>query len=105
MTERAYQAKLVKKIRARFPGCVLIKNDPSYQQGIPDWTLLWRDKWAMLEVKADEVASVQPNQVYFVEQFDEMSFAAFIHPGNEEEVLSALQDAFGLRRRSRVSKS
>ncbi len=94
MTEAQYQAKLIKKIKAAFPGCVAIKNDSGYQQGIPDWTILYKKNWATLEVKASRGASRQPNQEYFVEQLDDMSFAAVIYPENEKEVLLALEQAF-----------
>lgn len=94
VTEAAYQSKLIKKLRDVFPGCVILKNDAQYQQGILDLTLLWQRYWAMLEVKASAGAAHQPNQDYFVEQLDSMSFAAFIYPENEEEVLIALQEAF-----------
>lgn len=94
MTEAAYQAKLIRKLKRIFPGCVILKNDSQYQQGILDLTLLWKRWWAMLEVKASSNARRQPNQDYFVEQLDRMSFAAYIYPENEEEVLLALQDAF-----------
>jgi 3-hydroxymyristoyl/3-hydroxydecanoyl-(acyl carrier protein) dehydratase len=94
MTEAAYQAKLIRKLKRIFPGCVILKNDAQYQQGILDLTLLWKRWWAMLEVKASANARRQPNQDYFVEQLDHMSFAAYIYPENEEEVLLALQDAF-----------
>lgn len=94
MTEAAYQGKLIRKLKQIFPGCVVLKNDPQYQQGILDLTLLVGSMWAMLEVKASRTARVRPNQGYFVEQLDKMSFAAFIYPENEEEVLCALQEAF-----------
>ena len=94
MTESAYQSKLIKKLKQIFPGCVVLKNDSGYQQGILDLTLLWKRYWAMLEVKATADAARQPNQDYFVEQLDNMSFAAFIYPENEQEVLIALQEAF-----------
>jgi 3-hydroxymyristoyl/3-hydroxydecanoyl-(acyl carrier protein) dehydratase len=94
MTEAAYQAKLIRKLKRIFPGCVILKNDAQYQQGILDLTLLWKRWWAMLEVKASANARRQPNQDYFVEQLDHMSFAAYIYPENEEETLLALQDAF-----------
>lgn len=93
MTEAAYQGKLIRKLKQIFPGCVVLKNDPQYQQGILDLTLLVGSMWAMLEVKASRTARVRPNQGYFVEQLDKMSFAAFIYPENEEEVLCALQEA------------
>ena len=93
VTEAQYQAKLTKKLKAKFPGCILLKNDPSYQQGILDWTLLVGEKWAALEVKASENSPIQPNQEYFVERLSEMSFAAFIYPENEAEVIRALEQA------------
>lgn len=34
-----------------FPGCIVMKTDPNYIQGIPDLLILWNDKWATLEVK------------------------------------------------------
>lgn len=103
MTERQYQAKLIKKLYDLFPGCVILKNDPQYQQGILDLTILFGKKWALLEVKISEDAAVQPNQEFFARKLDDMSFAAFIYPENEEEVLLALQQALAPRRRARVS--
>lgn len=103
MLEREYQAKLIQKIKLMFPGCVILKNDTEYMQGIPDLLILWEDKWAMLEVKRSERARDQPNQRYFVRELDQMSFAAFIFPENEEEVLDELQQAFRPRRSARVS--
>ena len=105
MTEAAYQGKLIKKLKREFPGCIVLKNDPLYQQGILDLTLLWGWFWAMLEVKASPDARERPNQRYFVEQLDDMSFAAFIHPENEEEVLLALQEAFASRGATCISQS
>lgn len=105
MTENQYQAKLIKKLEKMFPGCVILKNDSSYKQGILDLTILWEKCWALLEVKISADASTQPNQEYYVERLGQMSFAAIIHPDNENEVLSALQQAFRPRRRTRISKS
>lgn len=105
MTEAAYQGRLIRKLKRIFPGCVILKNDPQYQQGILDLTLLWGWFWAMLEVKASANASERPNQRHFVEQLDDMSFAAFVSPDNEEEVLIALQEAFASRGAACVSQS
>lgn len=91
MRESKYQADLIKKIKRMFKGCVVLKNDSSYLQGVPDLIILYRDRWAMLEVKASENAPTQPNQEYYISEFDEMSFAAFIYPSNEDEVLRVLQ--------------
>lgn len=105
MNENQYQAHLIKRLKEIFPGCLVLKADPLYQQGIPDLFLLWKNYWASLEVKTSASASIQPNQDYYINQLDEMSFATYIYPENEEEVLSALQQAFEPPRRTRVSKS
>ncbi len=105
MAENAYQAKLIKKLKKMLPGCEILKNDSGYRQGILDLTILYGKKWAMLEVKAHAEAKEQPNQRYFVKKFGDMSFASFIFPENEEEVLTALQKALTPRRTTRVFKS
>jgi hypothetical protein len=105
VAENLYQAKLIKKLKKLFPGCEILKNDSGYKQGILDLVILYGKKWAMLEVKDHATAKRQPNQEYFVKKFGEMSFASFIFPENEEEVLTALQKAFSPRRTARVSKS
>ena len=97
MTESAYQARLIRKLKKKFPGCEVLKNDPNYVQGILDLTLFYGPCWAMLEVKASATSAERPNQAYYVERLNNMSFAAFIYPENEEEVLTALQEAFASR--------
>lgn len=94
MLENRYQMELIKRLRFRFPGIVIVKNDPGYIQGFPDLTLLWHGTWAVLEVKGSARAPQQPNQEYYVDMLDEMCFAAFIFPENEDEVLDALQRSF-----------
>lgn len=98
MRENAYQAYLIKTLKQMFPGIVILKNDTGYQQGIPDLLLLLDDQWAMLEVKESKDAVEQPNQGWWVTELDSMSFASFIYPENEEEVLNALQQLFTLER-------
>ena len=90
MTEPEYQAKLIKKIKKIFPGCIVQKEDSGYLQGIPDLLILYNDKWATLEVKIDENANHQPNQDYYVGLMNGMSFSRFIFPENEDEVLAEL---------------
>lgn len=99
--ERDYQTGVLKKIEKMFPGCIILKNDSGYQQGIPDWSVLWINAWAFLEIKRSVNAEEQPNQRWFVERADDMCFGAFIYPENEEEVLDALLHAFRVRRASR----
>lgn len=93
--ESEFQAKLIKKLKILFPGCYVLKNDANYIQGIPDLTILWKDKWATLECKRTEGAPHRPNQDWHVQKMNEMSFSAFIFPENEREVLHGLQQAFG----------
>lgn len=95
MRESAYQRKVIEKVKKLLPGCMILKNDPTYIQGIPDILVLHGQRWGMLEFKIDEKADVQPNQAYYVEKLGNMSFAAFIHPGNEQAVLDELQLALG----------
>ena len=101
--ESKYQAKLIEKIENRFPGCIVLKNDPNYIQGVPDLLVLYNNKWAALECKRTELAHHQPNQDFYVSSMNDMSFARFIFPENEEAVLSELQSTFGSRRKARVS--
>lgn len=91
--ERDYQAKLIKNIKAILPGCMVLKNDPTYIQGIPDLTILYNNKWATLECKRSDKESHRPNQDYYVSIMDKMSFSRFICPENEKEVLNELQSA------------
>lgn len=97
MREAEYQATIIKKLKAQFPSCVVIKNDPNYIQGIPDLIILCHDKWAALEVKTDEHAPHRPNQGYYVNRMNEMSYASFIFPENESDVFYELQKIFSRR--------
>ena len=92
--ERDFQAGLVKDLKQMFPGCIVMKNDSSYIQGIPDLLILYKDKWASLEVKKAANANRQPNQEYYVKQMNEMSFSRFIFPENKESVLNDLYQTF-----------
>ena len=92
--ERDFQAELIKEIKNRFPGSMVLKNDPNYIQGIPDLVVLNGDKWAMLECKRSETASKRPNQEYYIRTLNEMSYASFISPSNKEEVLDELERSF-----------
>jgi hypothetical protein len=96
--ERDFQAKRIKELKVIFKGCIIIKNDPNYIQGIPDLLILYNDRWAALEVKKSELASHRPNQEYYVEMMNEMSFASFIYTENKEEVLYELQQTLFSRR-------
>lgn len=96
--ERDYQPRLIKKLRTLFEGVIILKNDSGYQQGVPDLIVLFGPHWAMLEVKKERptrASDFQPNQEYFIDLLNGMSFAACIYPENEDEVLDALQRTLG----------
>ena len=104
MKESQFQSELIKELKTEFPGCIVLKNDANYIQGIPDILVLYRDKWAALECKREENSSHQPNQDYYVSIMNNMSFAKFVFPENKEEILDELQFTFRIRRASRLPK-
>lgn len=92
--ESKFQKELMDEIRDRYPGCTIMKNDAGYIQGFPDWLVLYKDKWALLEAKRKKNAKKQPNQEYYVDKHDSMSFARFVYPENKDEVLRDLHEHF-----------
>lgn len=90
MLENRFKTKLVNELKDMFPGCIITHLDPNEVQGIPDLLILFGDKWAALEGKKNATASVRPNQEYYVNLMNRMSFASFIYPENKNEVLDAL---------------
>ena len=94
MKESKFQSQLIKTIKDRFPGSMVLKNDAGYIQGIPDLLVLYNDRWAALECKNSKTASHQPNQDFYISKMNEMSYAAFVNPSNEEEVLNGMEQSF-----------
>lgn len=92
--EKDFQSSLIKEIKKIFKDCIVIKLDASYIQGIPDLLVLYKERWAALECKRSADARKQPNQEYYVELMNRMSFSRFICPENKEEVLYELEQAF-----------
>jgi len=104
MKESEFQQNLIVQIKALFPGCIIMKNDPNYIQGIPDLIILYENKWAALECKRSATAPHRPNQEYYISLMDDMSFAAFVFPENREEIINELEQALRPRRKTRLSK-
>lgn len=71
-----------------------MKNDANHRQGIPDLLVLFKNKWALLEVKKSANEKPRPNQPYYVAWAQKNSFGAFIFPENRDEVLEDLSDYF-----------
>ena len=102
--ESKFQSNLIIELYHLFPGCVVIKTDANYNQGFPDLLILYKKHWASLECKRTIDSSHQPNQGYYVDELDKMSFASFIYPENKEEVLDGLQTTFRTRRKTCLSR-
>lgn len=93
MQERDFQPKLIKEIKERLPGCLVMKNDPNYIQGIPDLSVFYGSKWALLEVKKSKKASKRPNQPYYIQYAKDNAYGAIVSPENKEDILNELQQA------------
>lgn len=96
--ESKFQSDLKKEIKEMFPGCIITKLDSGDIQGVPDLLILYKDKWATLENKRTKNASHRPNQDYYVEKMNEMSFSRFIYPENKDEVLKELKQNFSKKK-------
>ena len=90
--ESGFQDRLIAELKEMFPGCMVFKMDQI--QGIPDLLILYGKRWASLENKKSATAKRQPNQEYYVDLMNKMSFSRFICPENKEEVLNELRKAF-----------
>jgi hypothetical protein len=93
LKESKFQAGLIKEIKDMLVDVVVLKNDSSYQQGIPDLLILHPNGWAVLEVKKSLNEPYQPNQEYYIDLLNGWSFAAMICPENKEDILDELYTA------------
>ena len=94
MKESSFQANLIRRIKSAFPGCIVLKNDANYIQGFPDLLILYGDKWAALECKTSRYAPLQPNQEYYLDILNRMSYASIVYPENEEGIMHMLSKYF-----------
>jgi hypothetical protein len=90
--ESGFQDKLIKELKDIFPGCMVFKMDQI--QGLPDLLILYGKKWASLECKRFTNAKKQPNQEYYVDLMNTMSFSRFVCPQNKDIVLQELKKIF-----------
>lgn len=100
--ESGFQDKFKKELLERFPGSMVFKMDQV--QGIPDILVLYEDKWASFECKRNDSSHKQPNQEYYVDLMNQMSFSRFVNKDNMNEVLDELSRSWKTKRRARVSK-
>lgn len=92
--ENKFQRELIKELKETYPDCIVTKLDSGHIQGIPDLLVLKGAHWATLECKREEHASHRPNQDYYVNKMNEMSFSRIIYPENKKEVLNELDELF-----------
>ena len=92
--ESTFKTRFLNRVEEEFPGCIIIRLDPEFLQGIPDTLVLIGTTWFALEFKRSKTAPKRPNQDYYVEKLYHMSYAAFVYPENEEEIFDELQRTF-----------
>lgn len=102
--ENSFQAKFIKDLQTLLPDAIIVKNDPNYIQGMPDLLILYKDRWAAVEVKKSRNAKKRPNQEYYVDLLNSMSYSSFVYPENRETVLDELQQALRPRRSTCISR-
>ena len=102
MLESKFQSDLIHELQTLYPSALIFKNES--RQGFPDLTILYGDRWALLECKKSKDAAHRPNQDYYVNRANEMSFSRFIYPENKQEVLNELQQTFRTERQTCDSK-
>lgn len=92
--ENSFQSSLIKELKKIFPDCIVLKNDSSYIQGFPDLSIYVGDKWALLECKRSQNEIHQPNQDFYIQKANGMSYGSFIYPENKDEVIEELKAYF-----------
>ena len=96
--EGTFQRELVEELEKRFEGAIVMKNDPTYIQGIPDLTMLYKNTFVALECKRsiEEMKDPRPNQQWYVDEINRMGgLAYFIYPENKEKVLDEISRYVG----------
>lgn len=95
MIEGTYRSKLIKKLKVHFPGLIVLHNNPNQIKGIPDLTLLYHNRYAMLETKMAPNSSKRPNQDTWISYFERQgAFSAFVNASNEKEIINELRRYF-----------
>ena len=104
MLEGRFKTEVIKEVKQLLPGCLVLHLDPNDVQGISDLLILYEKTWAVLEGKKSFNEPYRPNQEYYLEVLDGMSFASMICPENKEAVLYELQLALAPGRTTRFSR-
>lgn len=94
MKESTFQKKVIQALKNNFRDSIILKTDSAHIQGIPDLLVLYKNKWAALEIKNSINASYQPNQEYYLDLMNSMSYASVVHPDNIWDVIMDLNIFF-----------
>ena len=89
--ESAFQHEVIRELKRRWPGCIVMKNATGAKDGFPDLTVYIGRIWAMLECKRCKSAPHRPNQDWWVDHLNKMGFARFIYPENRRSVMKDLE--------------
>lgn len=102
--ESKFKSELIAQIKLQYPGAIILKTDANQLQGILDNIILFKDKWAAFEAKRSQFSPHRPNQDYYAELMNEMSYASFVYPENKEVFLNELHETFRPNRSAFISK-
>jgi len=96
--ERDFQGDLIASLRGMVGDFGFVfAMDGNDIQGFPDILILYKGRWAALECKKSSAEPYRPNQEYYIDLINSLSFASVIYPAIEEEVLNDLRKALRLR--------
>jgi hypothetical protein len=95
--ESSFQSHVIARLRDLIgDDGFVFAMDGNYIQGFPDVLILYKGKWAALECKKSSKEPFQPNQEYYIDLIDSLSFCRVIYPSIENEVFNDLQQALRL---------
>ena len=95
--EADFQRDLVKRLESSFPGSIVMKNDPSYIQGIPDLTMLYKNTFVAFECKRSPNERKRPNQQWYVDEINRNGgLAYFVYPENMEDTIDDISRKLGV---------
>lgn len=95
MLESKFKTRLRNRIEKEFPGAIVMHTNPVERRGAPDLVVLYKDKWVALEGKQESKSSHRPLQDYRVEEWNKLSFARFVEPSNEQDVIDDMHAYLG----------
>lgn len=97
MLEATFKRRFKERLHTRMQELgvdIFIIDNKSNRRSTLDTIVLGPQHWAALEFKRSKSASHRPNQDYYVDQWDQLGFASFVYPENEEEILNELEKLF-----------